>query len=129
MGVRRLVAALVVAAAFLGIVAAASAAGPPGNSYLCYSKLQVDPGVWSDAPGNVGGDTSSEQLMALGYWKPFAEKTTPTATLLPGGWYLDCNPAEATTQSGGTMSIVGGSGELVTDATLASDPGYYPALP
>jgi hypothetical protein len=128
MTTKRLIAAGIAAATMLGIGASGSGA-VPGNSYLCYSKFQTDPGVWSDAPANSGGNLSSFQLVALGYWKPFATKTTPTNTQLPGGWFLHCNPPSATIQSGAPLTIIGGAGETVTDPTLASQPGYYPMAP
>src|SRR2546430_1909095 len=105
---------------------------PPRSTLFPYTTLfrsQTDPGVWVDSPSNKGGDVSVAQLVALGYWVPFAEKSTPTNTLIPGGWYLNCNPAGATTQSGAATTIIGGAGETVTDPTLAGLPGYYPTAP
>jgi hypothetical protein len=127
----RFLAALATAAAILvGVAAVASAAGPPSNSYLCYSKFQVDPGVWSDNPinikGGLGGNLSSTQLLKLGYWSPWATKTSTTSTKLPNGYYLHCNPAGATTAS---TTTIGGAGEVVTEKTLTGLPGYYPAAP
>jgi hypothetical protein len=128
MATKRLIAAMATAATLVGIVATGTAAAP-GNSYLCYSKFQVDPGVWSDAPSNSGGDLSSIKLVGLGYWKPFATKSTPTNTKIPGGWFLHCNPPNATIQAGAPLTIIGGAGETVSDPTLASQPGYYPMAP
>src|SRR2546430_13246390 len=70
---------------------------PPRSTLFPYTTLfrsQTDPGVWVDSPSNKGGDVSVAQLVALGYWVPFAEKSTPTNTLIPGGWYLNCNRSE-----------------------------------
>ena len=133
MTLKRLSAAVITAAALLAIYASvAAAAGPPNNSYLCYSKFQVDPGVWSDSPsgfkGGLGGNVSSSALLKLGYWSPFAEKSTPTKTKLLGGWYLHCNPPGATL-AGAPMAIVGGAGETVGNMSLAVLPGYYPVGP
>ena len=128
MATKRLIAAAAAAVTLLGIAATGSAA-VPGNSYLCYSKLQVDPGVWADSVSNKGGNVTAFQLAALGYWKPFAQKSTPTSTLIPGGWYLHCNPTSATTQAGAALTIIGGAGETVANADLAALPGYYPMAP
>ena len=133
MVLKRLSAAVIAAAALLAIYASvAAAAGPPNNSYLCYSKFQVDPGVWSDSPsgfkGGLGGNVSSSALLKLGYWSPFAEKSTPTKTKLLGGWYLHCNPPGATL-AGAPTAIVGGAGETVGNMSLAVLPGYYPVGP
>lgn len=121
-------AALVSAGTFATV---AAAAGPPNNSYLCYSKFQIDPGVWSDSPtgikGGLGGNVSSSALLKLGYWQPWAQKSTPTGTKLPGGWYLHCNPPGATVA--GTPTIIGGAGEVVANTSLATLPGYYPMAP
>ena len=135
MTLKRFGVAVISAAALLGVYASvASAAGPPNNSYLCYSKFQVDPGVWSDSPtgikGGLGGNLSSSALLKLGYWQPFAQKSTPTSTKLPGGWYLHCNPP-GVTALGGTppTTIIGGAGETVANTSLAALPGYYPTAP
>jgi hypothetical protein len=133
MTVKRLSAAVIAAAALLTVyVSVAAAAGPPNNSYLCYSKFQIDPGVWSDSPtgfkGGLGGNVSSSALLKLGYWQPFAQKSTPTATKLPGGWYLHCNPPGATVAST-PSAIIGGAGETVGNKSLAALPGYYPMFP
>jgi hypothetical protein len=135
MALKRFGVAVTAAAALLAIyTSVAAAAGPPNNSYLCYSTLQVDPGVWSDSPtgimGGLGGNISSSALLKLGYWQPFAEKSTPTKTVLPGGWYLHCNPPGVTV-SGGTppTTIIGGAGEIVANTSLYVFPGYYPMVP
>jgi hypothetical protein len=129
MTLRRLVAGLVVLAAFLGLAATASADALPANVFLCYSKLQTDPGVWSLAPGNPSGDVAASALVGLGYWKPFAEKSVPTNTTLPGGWFLDCNPTNATTQASPPVGVVGGAGEVSTNPTAVSQVGFYPMSP
>jgi hypothetical protein len=133
MAPRRVAALAAVVSVVFGVAAAgAAAAGPPNNSYLCYSKFQVDPGVWSDSPsgfkGGLGGNVSSSALLKLGYWSPFAEKSTPTNTKLLGGWYLHCNPPGATL-AGAPTAIVGGAGETVGNMSLAVLPGYYPVGP
>ena len=131
MALKKVSALAAVASVLLGIAAvgATGAAAAPGNSYLCYSKFQVDPGVWADSVSNKGGNLTAFQLAALGYWKPFAQKSTPTSTLIPGGWYLHCNPTSATTQAGSALTIIGGAGETVANQELAALPGYYPMAP
>src|SRR5262249_47177893 len=129
MTTRRFVAGFAALAAFLGIAATASAAAAPANGFLCYSKTQTDPGAWSLAPGNMGGDVAASALVALGYWKPFAEKSVPTNTMLPGGWFLNCNPTNATAQAAPSLGVVGGAGEVSTDPTAASQVGFYPMSP
>jgi hypothetical protein len=60
-----------------------SIAGSPDGIFLCYSRYQVDPGVWGIdlAPG----------LLAGGYWKPVAVAGIQSATRL-GAYSLVCNP-------------------------------------
>jgi hypothetical protein len=135
MTLKRLGVAVIAAAALLAVYASVGvAAGPPNNSYLCYSSLQVDPGVWSDSPtgvkGGLGGNISSSALLKLGYWQPYAEKSTPTNTKLPNGWYLHCNPPGVTVSSGtAPTAIIGGAGEVVANTSLWVFPGYYPMAP
>ena len=130
---RRAAVAAAVSVVFGVVAAGAFGAAPPNNSYLCYSKSQVDPGVWSDNPiglkGGLGGNVSAGALLKLGYWQPFAVKSTPTGTKLPGGWYLHCNPPGATVAGGTPTTIIGGAGETVANKSLAGLPGYYPVGP
>jgi hypothetical protein len=79
---------LVTTAVIAGAGATASQAGAR-TAFLCYSKWQVDPGVWTFKTSPRGIDAKS--LYAQGYWSPYAEKSVPTKTILPGGWYLLCN--------------------------------------
>jgi hypothetical protein len=60
-----------------------TAPGSPDGIFLCYSRYQVDPGVWGldAAPG----------LLAGGYWKPVAVAGIQSATRL-GAYSLVCNP-------------------------------------
>jgi hypothetical protein len=116
---------------FIACPAAPAAVDPPADSsFLCYSKLQVDPGVWPDKTTN--GETTAPQLIAAGYWKPVAEKSIPTNTKLPQGWYLHCNPPVATAQGAAPApsAFVGEAGELITNGTdLATRPSVYPVAP
>jgi hypothetical protein len=96
---------LVAAAGLAGFGADASQAGASA-AFLCYSKWQIDPGVWTFKTTPRGNDART--LFARGYWSPYAEKSVPTNTRLPGGWYLLCNlgqPAIGAT----TLQVVGGS--------------------
>jgi len=53
--------------------------------FLCYSKYQVDPGVW--------GAGQAQELLADGYWKPVAVSGTGSATKY-GDYSLVCNPGK-----------------------------------
>lgn len=126
--------ALVVALLVAAIVAgSASASGRPANTYLCYSKYQVDPGVWSQvAPVPQHANVSSVQLLGMGYWLPVAEKSVPTHTLLPGGWYLNCNyvPKTVAGVPPTNQSWVGNDGNMLQDQNLVTSDyglseGYY----
>ena len=119
---KRLVSIGALAAAVLAAVAA-SAPAAGNNSYLCYSKNQVDPNFWVISTSNAG-NTDATSLLASGYWLPYAEKSVPTSTKLPGGWYLICNLQPGETAVPG--SVIGGAGETITEPTLAGKPGYYP---
>jgi hypothetical protein len=85
----------------------------PDHSFLCYSTFQVDPGTWLTS--------ESAALLAQGYWLPFAEKTTPTATAIGNGYYLSCPKF---TQTGSLVSADGT--DLGEHPELANTPGYYP---
>jgi hypothetical protein len=60
-------------------------------AFLCYSKFEVDPGVWPLAKTSSSIHDTASALLGTGYWSPFAEKSVPTRTELPGGYYLICN--------------------------------------
>jgi hypothetical protein len=85
----------------------------PDHSFLCYSTFQVDPGTWLTS--------ESAALLAQGYWLPFAEKTTPTATAIGNGYYLSC---QKFTPTGSLVSADGT--DLGEHPELANTPGYYP---
>ena len=118
-----IVAAVSLAAICLG---ASTAAARSSVAFLCYSKFQVDPGVWS-----LNGSTSKHHitagaLMALGYWSPFAEKTVPTHTQIANGYYLNCNLPQTLAPVQGMIVTQKGVAKP-TNAWFASHPGYYPA--
>src|SRR5262245_21934768 len=56
----------------------------PDGAFLCYSRFQVDPGVWP------AGEATA--LLARGYWRPTAVLGTVSATRL-GPYSLVCNPS------------------------------------
>ncbi len=122
--VKRLAGLVATGTAFVACLAASTAgAGNNNNSFLCYSKTQVDPEPWAISDPNTG-NTDATHLLAAGYWLPYAEKSVPTGTQLPGGWYLICNLKS--TEAAVTGGVVGGAGEMITDPTLGGLPGYYP---
>jgi hypothetical protein len=57
--------------------------GSTNGIFLCYSRWQVDPGVW--------GVDEAQGLLAGGYWKPVAVAGIQSATRL-GAYSLVCNP-------------------------------------
>ena len=85
----------------------------PDNVFLCYSKFQVVPGVWSPEQARA--------LLADGYYYPVAVKgNEPGATNL-GDYHLVCNAPAAT-----PGQVVNENG-IVLPAALAGDTlGYYP---
>lgn len=87
---------------FFGTVSRTPCTSQP-NIFLCYSKFQVEPGVWVN--------TQARTLEGQGYWLPFAVKGTSTRTRL-GSYSLVCNlPAPLQT----TGAMIDGAGNVVTD--------------
>lgn len=103
-------------------------------AFLCYSKFEVDPGVWPlQKTASTIHDTASD-LLGMGYWSPYAEKSVPTATELPGGYYLSCKlPAGMSPVVGTLPKQTIASPELVTQKgavvpmsrKYAGEPGLY----
>jgi hypothetical protein len=85
--------------------APAAAAGPSveGGIFLCYSKYQVDPGVWEA--------TQAKQLLTEGYWKPVAVPGLDSATRY-GAFSLVCNPGKQTASA--PIAGIDGSGTIYT---------------
>jgi hypothetical protein len=105
------------------LAVSAGAGGPSTHAFLCYSKYQVNPGVWpltSTKPHHSAAD-----LMAAGYWSPYAETATPTATRITGGYYLICNLPSTLSPVPGVIVTQKGK-ERQTDTWTATHPGYYP---
>jgi hypothetical protein len=96
-----------------GACAAGSPTTPPGDTatttasvadstdgiFLCYSRWQVDPGVW--------GIDQARDLLAEGYWKPVAVAGIASATRL-GAYSLVCNPDKQAASAPGTGVDDGG---------------------
>ena len=121
--------------AALGVgVSTAAAQGRHDYAFLCYSKWEIDPGVWSmDGYGSEHSWTAA-YLMSLGMWSPYAETSVPTQTQLPNGYYLICNLGEPALTPSATAPLAPVAGTIVTqkgvvyptNPEFASTPGYYP---
>jgi len=85
--------------------------------FLCYSKDQVDPGVWPLS--------EARDLIGQGYWEPSAVGGTVTDGTNVGGYHLVCNPAGAQGVADG--GYVGGDGGLVSNVPPDAI-GYYKHL-
>ncbi|MDE3024172.1 MAG: hypothetical protein KGI93_01245 [Acidobacteriota bacterium] len=139
---KRIVLALAAAAvgsalAAVGASQASAQSSPFDTSvaFLCYSKFQVDPGVWPLEKTNYTIHDTASTLLGMGYWSPFAEKSVATRTELPGGYYLTCNlpagmsPVVGTLpkQSTSSPELVTQKGALVPKThKYAGEPGLYP---
>ena len=106
-----------------GLAASGAAAQTTTAAFLCYSKLQVDPGSWALTSTNSANHTAAS-LLAFGYWSPYAETSVPTATKISGGYYLICNLPANMTAVAGTM--ISQKGATITNPSFAGQPGYYP---
>ena len=117
----------------------ASAQGGPFETavaFLCYSHYQVDPGVWPLEKTDYRIHDTASVLLGMGYWSPYAEKSAPTQTELPNGYYLTCSlPAGLTSPVMGTLPKQSvSSQELVTQKGAlvpmsrknVGQPGLYP---
>jgi hypothetical protein len=139
---KRVVVVLSIAVAGLtpaGVAASqASAQSDPFKTsvaFLCYSKFQVDPGVWPLQKTSFTIHDTASDLLGMGYWSPYAEKSAPTATELPDGYYLSCSlpagmrPVVGTLpkQSLASPELVTQKGALVPmTRKYAGEPGLYP---
>jgi hypothetical protein len=84
--------------------AASPVAETPGGIFLCYSKDQVDPGVWLSG--------QAQELLAGGYWKPVAVAGLQSSTRY-GAFSLVCNPGKEAASA--PVASVDGSGDIYTD--------------
>jgi hypothetical protein len=104
---------------------AGSASGPESSEsiFLCYSKFQVDPGVWSLS--------DATQLMAGGgYWKPSAVVGGSSSTKV-GTFNLVCNPGGATAASADVAPTVGvqSGGDITSVPSMLDQIDVYPFAP
>jgi hypothetical protein len=76
----------------------------PGGIFLCYSKDQLDPGVWLSG--------QAKELLAGGYWKPVAVAGLQSSTRY-GAFSLVCNPGKQAASA--PVASVDGSGDIYTD--------------
>lgn len=100
-----------------------SAPQGPENIFLCYSKFQVDPGVWSLA--------DATQLVAGGgYWKPSAVFGGASSTKV-GFFNLVCNPGGATAASAATTPTLGvqSGGDMTSVPSMMDQIDVYPFVP
>jgi hypothetical protein len=84
--------------------------------FLCYSKFQVDPGVW-------GYSQASQLLAGGGYWKPYAVAGTSSSTRV-GSYSLVCNPGGVTPATAASAGVQDG-GDFVTLPLLLDQLGTY----
>jgi hypothetical protein len=119
---------LLVCAFALSVVAltASTAVAHDSGSYLCYSKFQVDPGFWPADDEMPRVNDSATDVMAAGYWSPYAETSIPTETKI-GSYYLLCNLPSTMKPTGDFVLQDGGLLVHPTDTWMATHPGYYPA--
>jgi len=87
---------------------------PENHVFLCYSKFEVDPGVWP-----VG---QAEALLESGYWKPSAVSGMVDGATNIGSFHLVCNPPASSVSDG---SYIGGDGSMIAGAD-AGVAGFYP---
>jgi len=91
--------------------------------FLCYSKWQVEPGVWSF-------DTAKSLMDGGGYWMPYAvPDTVPYGTNI-GGYHLVCNIASTQSVNG---SMLGAGADVyspdVAKAVIGDAFGpFYPVV-
>jgi hypothetical protein len=83
--------------------AAATAPAAEEGIFLCYSKGQVDPGVW--------GATQAQDLLTQGYWKPVAVPGVQSATQY-GAFSLVCNPGKGALAA--PVAAIDSSGTIYT---------------
>jgi hypothetical protein len=115
------------AAAALAALTASTADAGASGAFLCYSKWQVDPGFWHFHAQTTLRNITAQGLFNAGYWSPYAEKTIPTKTHLPNGYYLICNlgapaivPPTTTPQVVPGAFVDSGTGTYITSGQPAS---------
>jgi hypothetical protein len=88
---------------------------PPDGIFLCYSKEQVEPGVWLQ-------DQAAE-LLAAGYYYPNALAGNVEGGTNLGSFHLVCNASGTP-----TGMFVNANGEVVPPEHAQGNLGYYPQL-
>jgi hypothetical protein len=103
-----------------GATPEAAAAVPRGEEgiFLCYSKFQVDPGVWTFS-------TAQTLLAGGGYWKPYAVLGPGSSTHM-GYYSLVCNPGKVAASA--PTAAVDGSGDVLAVPGLLDLLNVYPLL-
>ena len=114
--------ALITSPTFASEAACLSFISPPRDeesAFLCYSRFQVDPGVWVNSQAST--------LLAGGYWIPDAVRgeTLGSKTVLTGGYALVCNPPSGYAPTG---KYVDESNDLFSAASGKSLLGLYPVF-
>jgi hypothetical protein len=121
--VKRLLLLAVVALAGVVMGVAPAANAHTSGNYLCYSKFETDPGLWPIAKEMPRVNDDAADVLAAGYWSPYAETSIPTGTMA-GSYYLLCNLPSSMKATG---QIVGQGGEAETPAPwMSTTPGFYP---
>lgn len=112
--------------AISGLLAAGAGAGTPTRvAFLCYSKDQVDPGVWPLAKTGPSIHETAGDLLAQGYWSPYAETSVPTKTEIADGYFLTCSVPSGLNPVPGML--VTRKGALIhLSPKLVGEPGLYP---
>lgn len=91
---------------------------PENNVFLCYSKWQVDPGVWPLS--------AARTLFDSGYWQPFALQGSYSKTRPGGGEFtLACN-LPAGMAAPGSGSAIDSGGVIYPNPPYVSGLGFYP---
>ena len=85
--------------------------------FLCYSKFQKAPGVWSQG--------QAAELLDAGYYKPAALRGNIEGGTNIGPFHLECNATGTETQR-----FINRNGELVSPAIVAAAGtlGFYPVM-
>ena len=83
-----------------GACAAPAAAQPDRNFWLCYSRHQTDPAVYSRA--------RAEALLDEGMWVPYAAKSPVSKTGIGNGVWLTCQIPSGMAPAGAAVSTGGG---------------------
>jgi len=96
------------------ITAGACPVAPENHVFLCYSKFEVDPGVWPVS--------QAQALLESGYWEPSAVSGTVGGGTNIGSFHLVCNPPASSVSDG---LYIGADGSMIPGAD-AGAAGFYP---